>query len=378
MSIKDGVVVLANESLNNGKNKKGGDNKKFNKKRRNDSYQNQNQSKRKFSAVEDYNYSKSSYLYDDDDSEKEEIPKKNPENDKRAREIYDFCEDFISNTDNFKSLQTIIIECFPDVIPYMKKYYDGRNSDMFQDALNKLLKLMCTSQFANTLNSVLNSKIWVDDGTFGDIWDSIGFGLSLALDTNHKRMHVDVNRLYATKILPRLYNPEIDEIRVSTGVTGDLALDLMISLPVPLNEWNGSTLDAFYYRFLDMMLIHAEDNMDILNWEVQGMLYEKFFGKSKTALKVIGKFLTSEPVKDSESVVVTAVYQEFLKMLYKKLDKYDIDDIEYVLNFISKKRQEFPDKDVMFNSIKASEYDNIRTGMISIMDKVPETKKYLA
>lgn len=378
MSIKDGIVVLANENVQSRKNKNNKKDKGNYKKKdyRNDS---QSQNQRKFSGNNyNYNYSKSSYLYSDEDGEREDTPKKNPENDKRAREIYNFCEEFISNTDNFKTLQSIVIEDFPDIIPYMKKYYDGRNSDMFQDALNKLLKLMCTSQFANTLNSVLNSKIWIDDGVFGDIWDSIGFGLSLALDTNHKRMHIDVNRLYATKILPRLYNPEIEEIRLTTGVTGDLALDLMISLPVPMNEWNGSTLDAFYSRFLDMMLIHAEDNMDILNWETQGMLYERFFGKSKTALKVIGKFLTSEPIAESESVVANAVYQEFLKMLYKKLDKYDIDDIEYVLNFVSKKRQEFPDKDIIFNSIKASEYDNIRTGMISLMDKIPETKKYLA
>ena len=376
MGFMDGIVVLDGEQQPR-KNNNNQQKKNFNNNNKKKFDNNGRPSKRRSFSDNDLSFRGSSYLSNVEFDEEEDRVD-TTESDKRADKVIGFCENFASNTDNFRTLQDILIEEFPEVIPYIKKYYDSRNTPMFQDALNKLIKIMCTTHFANTLNSVLESKVWENDGVFGDIWDSIGFGLSLALETNHERMHADVIRKYVTKIIPRLFKPEISDIRSISGVTGDLALDLIIALPVAATDWTGATLDAFYQRFLDKMLIHAEDNMDILNWEVQGVLYEKFFGKSKTALKVIGKYLTSEPIQSQESPVVNAVYAEFQKMLYSKLDNYDIGEIEYVLSFVAKKRQENPDKDIMFNSVRASEYDNVRKALISTMDRIPETKKYLA
>lgn len=374
MSIMDGVVVLEGEKRNNNnnKNERNNNNQKNNKRgfinrsrEFNDSY---------------YSFSNSSYLPEEERGKETEVTEEKVEvrNDKRADEINSFCDNFTDNTDNYRALQDIVSNEFPDIIGYIRAYYSGKNTPLFIDSLNRLVKIMSTTQFANVLNGILTSGIWTEDGTYDKIWRHIGYALSVALETSHERMHTDVIRLYATNILPRMWKPEIQDITTQTGVTKDLALDLIIAIPMIDSEWNGANIDAFYHRFLDKMIIHAEDNMDVLNWEVQGMLYEKFFGKTKNALKVIGKYLVSERIETLESEVATAVYDEFKKMIFSKLDTYDINDIEYVFNFVSKYKQNNPDANMLFDSVKASEYENVRKGLLSVMDKTPDAMKYLA
>lgn len=371
MSIRDGIVELNGEG---GRNNRDYERERGNKNKNRNRDRNEFRPKRRYDD-DDYKFRRSSYLAGGDDEPEERQPK--VDKDRRADAIFDFCERFADNIDSYKTLQEVITDDFPEVIVYVKQYYNVKNNQLFQDALNKLILLMCTPKFSSALVNILEARFW-DGEVYDKIWDSIGFGVSIALETNHERMHSETIRTYVTRMLPRLYKAEINEMCSSTGITRDLALDLMIAIPVPMNDWNNATLDVFYSRFLDKMLIHAEDNMDILNWETQGMLYERFFGKSKTALKVIGKYLTTKVVPESDSTVVNAVYEEFQKMLYSKLDRYDISDIEYVLGFVAKKRQENPNVDIIYNSVKASKYENVRKGLMSTMDRIPETMKYLA
>jgi hypothetical protein len=125
------------------------------------------------------------------------------------------------------------------------------------------------------------------------------------------------------------------------------------------------------------MLSHAEDNMDVLNYEVQGMLYNRFFGNGKTALKVIGKFLTMQPITTFESDVQEAVYKDFIKMLYTKLDKYDIKDIAYVFTFVKIYRKH-EGTDTIFVSTEASKFENVKKGLLQALDEDPEAMTYLA
>lgn len=374
MGFMDGNVVLDRDVVNPRNN----NNRKPNK--RNNDNNNKNRKKSRRYENNDLVFRRSSYLPDDirdeyfDDDSHEEIV-----HDSRVETINDFCDTFADNTQNFKRLQDIVADEFPDVIGYIKAYYSTKNKPAFIDALNKLIKTMCTTPFMNAINLVLESRIWSEDDTYDRIWTSIAFGLSVALETSHDRMHSDVIVKYATVILPRMWRPEITETSIQTGVSKDLSLDLFIAIPIADNEWTGAMVDAFYHRFLDKMLIHAEDNMDVLNWEVQGMLYDRMFGKSKIALKVIGKYLVSEPVViSSGSEVEEAVYTDFKKMLYSKLDRYDIKDIEYVFGFVAKFIKDNPDKDITFDSATASSYENVRKGLLSVMDKDPETMKYFA
>lgn len=380
MSILDGTVVLDGEVRGNGgrnnNNRNGGNNKQRNN-RRNNRDRNDNRSY----GSGYYAFSKSSYLPDDVSDEELPYEEETEETttDNRADAINEFCDNFTDNIQNYRTLQDIIVDQFPDVIGYVKCYYGNKNKPSFIDALNRLIKTMSTTPFANTLGSVLESGLWMEDGTYDNIWSSIAFGLSVALETSFDRMHTDVVRKYATSILPRMWKPEISDVTVQTGVTKDLALDLFIAIPMSNDsEWNGANIDAFYHRFLDKMIIHAEDNMDVLNWEVQGMLYERIFGKGKTALKVVGKYLASDELKDIDSEVGTAVYAEFKKMLYAKLDRYDIREIEYVFTFVAKYVKEHPNCNIIFDSVTASKSENVRKGLLSVMDKDPEAMKYLA
>lgn len=378
MSILDGQVVLDGE-VRRGNNRGGNNNGNGNFKKGNKrNYRNDNRSY----GSKYYAFSKSSYLPDDVKAEiaEEEAAEENEQlTDDRADAINSFCDSFTDNIQNYRSLQDVIIDQLPDVIGYVKYYYGNKNNSIFIDALNRLITTMCTTPFANTLGSVLESGVWVDDGTYDKIWSSIAFGLSVALETSYERMHSDTVRKYAASILPRMWKPEINDVTVQAGVTKDLALDLFIAIPLEENDWNGANIDAFYHRFLDKMIIHAEDNMDVLNWEVQGILYDRMFGKgSKTALKIIGKYLVSDEITEFDSDVISAVYDDFKKMLYSKLDKYDIGDIEYVFRFVAKYRKEHPDNKIMFNSVVASEWENVRKGLLSVMDKDRETMNYLA
>ena len=370
MSILNGEVVLDGEVGGNHNKKKGNGNKNRNNRNDNRSY-----------GSGYYAFAKSSYLPEDvrEEIQVEEEDDAVNQNDDRADAINDFCDTFTENINNYRSLQDIITDQLPEVIGYVKYYYGVKNKPVFIDALNRLIKTMSTTPFANTLGSVLESNLWTDDGTYDNIWSSIAFALSVALETSYDRMHTDVVRKYATSILPRMWKPEINDITVQTGVTKDLALDLFIAIPMANDsEWNGANIDAFYHRFLDKMIIHAEDNMDVLNWEVQGMLYDRIFGKGKTALKVIGKYLASDEIKDIDSEVGSAVYEQFKKMLYAKLDRYDIREIEYVFTFVAKYVKEHPDCSIIFDSVTASKSENVRKGLLSVMDKDPEAMKYLA
>jgi len=381
MSLLDGKVVLAGERVNNN----GGNRRERRNNNRNDNdgsqnrWSNKNDNQQRNYSTSAYNYIGSSYLTDemraemenDDGIDRNPQPQKEVKNDPRAKAIFDFVDEFSDNTDNFRALQDIMIDRFPDAVRHIRAYYSQKNSPQFNDAANKLVKLSTTSYFSKTLKKVLEGNFWVDDeGTYGKIWRSIGFLLSTALETNYNRMHGDVVRLYATEILPRMWNAEITDISSKTGVTRDLVLDLAIAIPMVGSEWNAANIDAFYPRFLDKMLVHAEDNMDVLNWEVQGMLYDEFFGKNNTGVKVIGKYLVSHPKeeKDLDGEVLKRVYQDFVKMLYSKLDTQDIDKIAYVFKFVGNWKKEHDGEPTIFNAEDASKFENVRKGLLVAMD----------
>jgi hypothetical protein len=397
MSLMDGKVTLDGESFDNRRGNNGNNNGRKNNNRQNgnnggffqnnqnnNGNNNQNDRKRGYSN-DDYQFMRSSYLTDEiresmnneDKSDKTEQVLQERD-DRRAGVINAFCDDFTDSSQDFKRMRDVVIDEFPDAIKHIKGYYNQKNGPMYIDAANRLIKTICTSQFANALDSTLESGVWSEDGTYDRIWRNIAFALSIALETRYEAMHGDTVRKYATVILPRMWKPEINEIVEETGVTKDLALDLIIAMPMVGTEWNGSNIDAFYGRFLDKMLSHAEDNMDVLNYEVQGMLYTKFFGKSKTALKVIGKYLTT-PVKETfESDVQEAVYKDFIKMLYTKLDEYDIKDIAYVLTYVKIIRKHDTALKTIFVSTDASKFDNVKKGLMQVLDEDSEAMTYLA
>lgn len=376
MSILDGNFSGDATRKNNQQNNRNG---KQNNRNNQQNNRKGNGTRAPYGAGSDYKFTNSSYLPEEsrEDVEVTETPVER-RTDSRAETVFKFCEDFTENVTNYKALQELMADDFPDVIKIMSGYYNTRTAPELVDAMNKMVNVAATTQFATTLGSMLESGIWTEDLIYDKIWRDIAFLLSVTLETSHARMHDTAIRKYVTDILPKMWKPEINEITRQTGITKDLALDLIIAIPMIGSEWNGSNIDAFYPRFLSKMLEHADNNMDVLNHEVQGMLYERFFGKSKTALKVIGKFLVSEPRKKTGEEVPDAVYDEFVKMLYEKLDNYDIGDIAYVFNFVSKYRKEHENAKVIFDAVIASKYENVKKGLLQVMEEDPETMKTLA
>lgn len=381
MSIMNGHAELDNGRSNGGgnRNNRRDDNQRSNNSgNRSNNNRNDNNRNRRNYENRDYRFSKSSYLTDE---AREEMNNNGSDerSDRRAEEIYDFLDEFKKYVDDFQECRLTVTEKFPNIVKYVRNYYSQKNSPSFNDAINKLILAISTTNFANALQSVLEHGDWDDDsGTYGKCWRSIAFALSVALETAHDRMHGSVISKYATEILPRMWKPEIQDIATSTGVTKDLALDLIIAIPMIDSEWNSANIDAFYGRFLDKMLIHAEDNMDVLNWEVQGMLYKKVFGSGKPALQVIGKYLTSEPREKLDTEVEQAVYQEFIKMIYSKLDEYDIKDIMYVFRYVANIRKSTDNAPTIFNAKDAKSWDNVRKGMLQVMEQDKDTMNFLA
>ena len=378
MSILDGIVDLDLDGNSNSRNnKKSGNNNNKNRQDNNNRRNNNRDGSRNY-FNNDYSFNNSSYVMKDE-QESEEVEVVENENDPRAKEIFSFVEDFLNSIKNYKNCQDIVIDDFPDVVQHMRHYYGSKNSKSLNDALNKLVNLFSTTQFANVLSAVLDSGVWTNDDTYDKCWRSIAYGLSVAIITSHNKMHSSVLTKYAHGILPRIWHPEIHEIVVNVGVTKDLVLDLIIAIPMIDSKWNTSNINAFYSQFLEKIIYHAEDNMDVLNYEVQGMLFDRVFGKNTdTALKVIGKYLTSEPLEIRESEVEEAVYKDFIKMLYTKLDGYDIKQIAYVFKYVSKYRGENPDKKTIFKSTEASKYENVRKGLLQTMDEDPNSMNTLA
>lgn len=385
MSIMNGKAELDRGGNSGGNNNGGGNGRNNNQNQRrnsrNDRFRNSGDGNgRSFNDEErEYRFMSSSYLNDEAraaiESETEAQPVKA---DQRATEIYDFLDEFQKSIDDFRQCKDVVIDRFPDIVKYVRSYYSQKNGPAFNDAVNKLVLCISTTNFANILLHILEHGDWEDGEVYDKCWRNIAFALSIALETAHNRMHGSVIAKYATDILPRMWRPEIQDISRTTGVTRDLALDLIIAIPMIDSDWNSANIDAFYPRFLDKMLIHAEDNMDVLNWEVQGMLYKKFFGNGKEALRVIGKYLTSEPREGLDSEVERAVYTEFVKMLYSKLDEYDIKDIAYVFRYVAKVRKETDNAKSIFNSKEAAAWDNVKKGLLQVMDQDKDSMNYLA
>lgn len=377
MSMLDGKVTLDGEARSNNKNNNGGRDRRNSGFGGNRDNRNSDNGRRTYDRLDKPVEKLDTFFHAEKDEQAEAPQQQQQENDRRAEDILRFCDDFTDNVNDMRQLKDIILDEFPDAVRHIKAYYSQKNGRQYVDAVNRLINTMAMSQFANTLSKVLEGGVWIDDGTYDKCWRNIAFAISTALETSHEKMHNDVIRIYAANILPRMWKPEINEIVTQTGVTRELVLDLIIAIPMVGAEWNGSNIDAFYGRFLDKMLQHAEDNMDVLNWEVQGMLYDRFFDNKKTGLKIIGKYLTSENITAFESDVAEAVYKQFIKMLYNKLDGYDIKDIAYVFKFVSGFKKDHESITTIFNATDASTYENVRKGLLLAMDD-QEVMKHLA
>lgn len=326
---------------------------------------------------------RSSYLGGNVGYDNAAAEKKPAKLDETTIELGEFCDVFV--TSDYRQSNAMVRDDLPDLIRAMRFYYSKNASDEKVAILNKFIKICCTSKFVNSLATVLDSRVWLDDGTWDEIWRDMVFSISIALETNYERMHTDVVKKYVRDILPRIWQPEISDIARRTGVTRDLALDLLIAIPMMNSKnWTNTSISVFYDRFLDKMLIHAEDNMDILNWEIQGILFDMFFDKrNSTNIKVIGRYLVTERMEQSGDTIKDAVYNEFIKMLYAKLDGFDIKEISWCLDFVANEFKRLDDEgkkpvSPIFSFTECKKYSNVMKGLADVIDRNNNAGRYLA
>lgn len=281
------------------------------------------------------------------------------------------------NVDKPSEIKSIIEESFGDVAAAMKYYYDSRMEDCLPE-MNKVLDIMSTNQFANILLSVLKQNSFDD---WGEMWKDVAFLISILLETSAAKMKEGTVQVYVSDILASsgMWKTEIEQMVNTIGISEELATDLVIGLPVKAEDMTDLFMRSTYRSFLDAIIENADDNIEILDNVAQRKLFDFFFnenGKSgKLASKIIGRYLADEDL-DGLSATESIIYGEFKQMLFKKLDSYDISNIEFVIQYIvdQKKRGH---KNMVFDVARASEYDSIRKAIVQVMTNDESTKEYL-
>lgn len=281
------------------------------------------------------------------------------------------------NIDKPSEIKSIIEESFDDVAAAMKYYYDTRMEDCIPFA-NKVLDIMSTNQFANILLSVLKQNSFDD---WDVMWKDVALLISILLETSTAKMKEGTVQIYVSDILASsgMWKTEIDQMVNTIGITEELATDLVIGLPVKAEDMTDLLMRSTYRAFLEAIIEHAEDNIEILDSQTQRKLFDFFFnenGKSgKLASKIIGRYLADEDL-DGLQGVESLIYGEFKQMLLKKLDSYDVQNIVFVIKYIVDQRKH-GNKNMIFNVEKASEYDTIRKAIVQVVSNDESAKEYL-
>lgn len=295
-----------------------------------------------------------------------------------ARSVLDnFLVDY-TDPENLKDvnfLRDLITGSIVDVANVMKYYGDEKYKDCWTQ-MNGVLNLMSTQQFAQTFFSALKSgeiDNWDND------WNVVAQLISTLIATSRNSMKDDTIRMYIWDMLASkgFWGIEIEQIVNNIHVSKELAVELVIKIPVPADQIHDREIERFYVGFLDAVLTHAEDNIETLDHNTQAKLFQYFFGNGKVSAKVIGRYLT-DPARTGMDPLVAMVYEEFKVMLWEQLEKCDINIITMVLKYVAQKRKENPDRIMLYDPEDVAKYNSIRKAAMGIMSKESELKDYLA
>lgn len=323
---------------------------------------------------------------DDDDIEMSTPPVKKTMNQEQNLvhvDEYEFMENFLNDYDSaltsMSQQKEIIHDCIIPLARITTNYYNNKYSDV-RGSMDSVFQIMTTEIFAKSLLAVLKQCIRDDndwDDTFSqwdDDYETVGYMISILLGTKRTSMTEEVEDLYKRSIGAGIYKAEINSIVKKTHVTEELATDLMLRNPIVADHMKDFHIATFYQSFLSSMILHAEDNVEILDRETQGKLFKFLYGDSKVAAKIIGRYM-SQPEKTDLGAIEKMIYTEFKCMLYDKLNQMDISTIEYVLGFIVKQKQELGDAKILFEFDKAAEYPNLNRALMHYIQEDKDAKK---
>lgn len=291
-----------------------------------------------------------------------------------------FVSVFEKNVDKPSEIKELIESDFEDVVAAMRYYYDPKFESVLPE-MNRLLDIMSTNHFATTLLGVLKQNSF---GDWDEMWKDVAITISILLETSSSKMKEGTVQTYVSDILSSngMWRNEIDQMTSDIGITEELAIDLVIGLPVKPEDMNDLLMRSTYQSFLWAILEHAEDNIEVLDSAAQRKLFDFFFedGRNgKLACKVVGRYLSDGEPETELSGAASLIYGEFKAMLLEKLESYDVNNIAFVLRFIvdQKKRNENGKQNTLFNAEEAAKYDTIRKAIMQVISKDETAKAYL-
>ena len=293
-------------------------------------------------------------------------------------EEYDYMEDFLDEylsdevKTNFSKQKEAIYDHILDIAGIISHYFNPKYRDIVPE-MDLVLQVMVTDSFARAFYNVLVNAIREQDdpdekfANWEEDYEVVGMMVAVLLGTRRHEMTEETEALYMTKVAKGIWNEEIRQLTNATHITEELATDLILRTPVTPDKMKDYHIEMFYKGFLDSMLLHADDNIEVLDRNTQRKIFHFIYGKGKNAAKVIGRNL-SDPVRDGlesveKMVCEKMVYTEFRSMLYEALDGFDIGIIKFVLKFIVNQKKMNPSAKIVFDFNTAVDYPNINRAL---------------
>lgn len=300
-------------------------------------------------------------------------------------------DNFIGGTNSLRGksieFKQFVRENLPDTLKVLRKCLDDRFSDIMNKA-DRVFSLLCTTSMSNIIASLIENDEFEN---WDEVWENLSIVISILISNYGNKINsTTAKTTYVRDIIPhqKMWKREIIDLVERFGITEELATDLVIKIPVSVDNMRTYDLNQFYMGFEWCMKVHARDNMDILGSEIQGRLFDFFFGAVEgvestysIAPKAVSRFLASESVvtEDDDDVVVSII-TAFRKMLYEKLNSFDIEEIERTLRYIAKqiKNQQDDEKhDVLFDIEEAIQFENIVQAAENLKKDDPDLASYL-
>lgn len=288
-------------------------------------------------------------------------------------EEYDYMEDFLDEylsdevKTNFSKQKEAIYDHILDIAGIISHYFNPKYRDIVPE-MDLVLQVMVTDSFARAFYNVLVNAIREQEdpdekfANWEEDYEVVGMMVAVLLGTRRQEMTEETEALYMTKVAKGIWNEEIRQLTNATHITEELATDLILRTPVTPDKMKDYHIEMFYKGFLDSMLLHADDNIEVLDRNTQRKIFHFIYGKGKNAAKVIGRNL-SDPVRDGLESVEKMVYTEFRSMLYEALDGFDIGIIKFVLKFIVNQKKMNPSAKIVFDFNTAVDYPNINRAL---------------
>lgn len=377
------IKDLCNQSRNRNGNQRNNNNRNNNNKNRNNNPRNNN---RNNNRNQDFGARAMEILrrFDSDSDDTSVSDVTNTTGDQRVNDVKEvlaaFVDTFTKNIAKPAECKDIIEESIGDVCAALRYYYDPKFESALNE-MNKTLDIMSTNQFASLLLTVLKQNPFGDE--WNEMWKDVAFAISLLLGSTAGKMKEGTVQIYVNDILASngMWKTEINQLVNELGITEDLAIDLIIGLPVKPEDMTDLIMRHTYQAFLYAILNHADDNIEVLDRNTQKTLFDFFFddGRGKLACKVIGRFLSSEDPSESKEFTTSAalVCGEFKAMLLERLESYDVNDIAFVLRFVIDQKKRGNESKTIFSAEDAAKYDTIRKAIMQVVSKDESAKEYL-